>query len=242
MGKFSGRVKIPETFSPSDEIDLSWKNNKFDKQYRLWILALYKDKSSLDNEPHIQSFAAVKRLLVSSTRFITKCAFTPILPYPATEYDVIFTTMVNFQDVLKQKECQSGPLWSDEEVYHIAKEIQLLYSQKFSNIFLEICGFHLEKVVIVCLGTYLKQSDIQILLAEEKIYEPAVVNSVMSGGNYIRGNRAMSLIAEVMDQLQVYSFLHSSDGEVFSELFNKIDELVIMMHGPSQNQVNTASQ
>ena len=35
----------------------------------------------------------------------------------------------------------------------------------------------------------------------------------------------MSLIAEVMEQLQ--SCLQSSDGEVFSELFDKIDELVI---------------
>ena len=52
----------------------------------------------------------------------------------------------------------------------------------------------------------------------------------------------MSLIAEAMEQLQVYSFLHSSDGEVFSELFNTIDELVIMMRDPSKNQVNITSQ
>ena len=51
----------------------------------------------------------------------------------------------------------------------------------------------------------------------------------------------MSLIAEAMKQLQVYSFLHSSDGEVFCELFDKIHELVIM-HDPSKNQVNITSQ
>ena len=45
--------------------------------------------------------------------------------YPATEYDTIFTTMINYQDVLKQKERENGPLWSDEGVYHIAKEMQL---------------------------------------------------------------------------------------------------------------------
>ena len=32
MGKFGGRGKIPVTFSPSDEIDLSWKKNQFAKQ------------------------------------------------------------------------------------------------------------------------------------------------------------------------------------------------------------------
>ena len=143
--------------------------------------------------------------------------------------------MINFQDVLKQNKHKNGPLWSDNEVYHIAKEIQLLYPRKFSNIFLGISGFYLEKVVIGCLDTYLKSSGIQYLLVEEKVYGPVVINSVMSGGNYIRGKREISLIAEPMKQLQVYSFLHSSDGEVFSALFDKIYELVIMMRDPSKN-------
>ena len=52
----------------------------------------------------------------------------------------------------------------------------------------------------------------------------------------------MSLIAEAMDQLQVYSCLKSSDGGLFSELFDKIDKLVIMMRNPSRNQVNITSQ
>ena len=92
------------------------------------------------------------------------------------------------------------------------------------------------------LGTYLESSGIQYLLVKEKVYGPAVVNSVMSGGNYIRGKRGMSLAAKAMEQLQVYSFLHSFDGEVFSELFDKIDELVIMMRDPNKNQVNITSQ
>ena len=94
IGKFGGRGKIPEISLPGDEIDLSWNKNEFLKQYRLWTLARYKDKSLVDIGPHILSFAVVKRLLYSSTHFITKCAFTSILPYPATEYNSIFTTMI----------------------------------------------------------------------------------------------------------------------------------------------------
>ena len=127
-------------------------------------------------------------------------------------------------------------------MYHTAKKIKFLYPQKFSNIFLGIGIFHLEKVVIGCLNRYLKSNGIQNLLIKEKVYGPAVVNSVMSGRNYIRGKRGMSLIAEAMEQLQVYYFLQPSDVKVFSELFDKIDELVIMMLDPSKNQVNITSQ
>ena len=84
-----------------------------------------------------------------------------------------------------------------------------------------------------------KSSDIKNLLVEEKVYGPAVVNSVMSGRNYIWGKRRISLIVEAME---VHSFVQSSDGGVFSELFDKIDELVIMICDPSKNQVNITSQ
>ena len=107
--------------------------------------------------------------------------------------------MINIQDVLKQKERENGPLWSDEGVNILQKKkTQLLYPQKFSNKFLGIGDFHLEKVLIGSLGTLLESSGIQNLLVEEKVYGPGVANSVMSGGYYIRGKRGMSLIAEAM--------------------------------------------
>ena len=120
--------------------------------------------------------------------------------------------------------------------------MQLLYPQKCSNISLGIGGFHLEMVVIGCLGTHLESSGIQNLLVKEKVYGHAVVNSIMSGGNYIWGQRGMSLEGEAMDQLHVFSLVHSSDSELFSELFYKIGELAMVMSDPSKNQVNITSQ
>ena len=77
-------------------------------------MARYENKPPIDNGFHIPSFAAVKSLLDSSAHVVTKYAFTPILPFPETEYDAIFTTMINFQDVLKQMERENGLLRSDE--------------------------------------------------------------------------------------------------------------------------------
>ena len=52
----------------------------------------------------------------------------------------------------------------------------------------------------------------------------------------------MSLIAEAVKQLQVHSFLQSSDGDVFYKLFDKIDKFLIMMCDSSKNKVNITSQ
>ena len=69
------------------------------------------------------SFTATMSTLQDKLKFdITRTSFVPILPYVATEIDTIFTSMLNFQDVLKQKNAMSGALWSDEGVYAIAKK------------------------------------------------------------------------------------------------------------------------
>ena len=46
----------------------------------------------------------MKSLLSTERVPLTTCDFTPILPYPATQYDTIYTCMKNFQDILKQLE------------------------------------------------------------------------------------------------------------------------------------------
>ena len=113
----------------------------------------YQSQSDHENElSTIPSFAAANSLLSIDSKPVTRIAFTPIIPYPATEFNTIYTAMVNFQDV-SQKKMKYEPLWSDEGAYRIAKEIQFQQPEKFDNIFLGIGRFHLEKIVIACCGS-----------------------------------------------------------------------------------------
>ena len=74
--------------------------------------------------------------------------------------------MCNFQDVLLQKSQSYGPLWCDEGVYRLAKELQLLDPARFDNIFLGLGGFHTEKVMITCCGKYLEDTGIDSVFVE----------------------------------------------------------------------------
>ena len=144
----------------------------------------------------------VYSLFVDTVDAVTRFSFTPIIPHPATEYDTTFTCMLNFQDVLSQRNQEYGPLWCDEGVYRIAKKLQLLNLSKFANIFLGLGGFHFEKVLIGCCGAYLSETGIQSVLVQNEVFGPGNVQSVMSGENYIRGKQGMMLIAEAFLQLQ----------------------------------------
>ena len=126
-----------------------------------WVIARFATKnhmtdfSSCEN-PSIPSFTATNSLLYHKKYPLTHIAFTPIIPHPATEYDTINTFMKNFQDLLAQNEY--GPLWCDEGVYWIAKELQHLNPDGSGNNFLGQGGFHLEKIVVIaCIGNFWKK-------------------------------------------------------------------------------------
>ena len=203
--KFSQRATIASDFrSRSETSDPSTSTSSL--EYKLWIRARYRTDHIAGSElSGLPSFSATTRLLSLDPVSLTKIPLTPIVPYPATEYDIIYTVMANFQDVLSQKNILCAPLWSDEGAYRIAKELQLLQPAKFGNIFLGIGGFHMEKVVIACCGKYLEESGIGDVLVENEIFGPGVIKSVMDGGHYVRNKRGMSIISEAMEHLQMFS-------------------------------------
>lgn len=170
---------------------------------------------------YIPSFTAMRSSVANVNFHATTKLLTPILPYPATTYDAILTTMINFQDALKQKGDSYGGLWADEGVYRIAKEIQLLKPNDFSNIFLGLGGFHMEKIVLACLGAYLEQSGIFSVLVQTECYGPDTINSVISGSHYARARAAHSIIHEVVMSMMFEEFVakYPDKSTILQEIF-----------------------
>ena len=159
-GKFTERGRIND--QPSQSIDHTAIITSSSVQYKQWVLAQHLTRCDHENElSTIPLFAATNSLLFNDCKPVTRIAFTPIIPYPATEFDNSYTAMVNFQDIPSQKKVKYGPVWSDEGVCRIAKEIHLQQPEKFDNIFLGIEGFHLKKIVIACCAKYLEKSGIE---------------------------------------------------------------------------------
>ena len=143
-GKFSNCANIHADFRPSKAPKLG------EVKDQTWLTERYLNNRN-ENHRNIPTFSAMNGFLQNQQIIKTKVAFTPILPYLATEYDTIHTVMCNFQDVLWQKSQPYGPLWCDEGEYRLAKELQLLDQNHFDNIFLGLGGFHMEKVMVVLL-------------------------------------------------------------------------------------------
>ena len=153
------RATISKNYVADQEIDTVSEANSF-SNYQTWLLLRFMTSLSISDssivKQYLPSFSAINSVLIKKNMILTREAYTPILPHPATDYDSINTIMINFQDILKQKGADYGALWCDEGVYHIAKELQLLNSDVFKNIFLGLGGFHVEKNILTCCVQYLK--------------------------------------------------------------------------------------
>ena len=175
----------------------------------LWMVNRFSKRAMHEND-YVPGFTAARSTFVNCNFHPTTTVLTPILPYPATTYDAVLTTMINFQDALKQKGDTYGALWADEGVYRIAKEIQLVKPDEFSNVFLGLGGFHMEKIVLACLGAYLEPSGIFAVLVETECYGTDVIRTVISGSHYSRSRTAHSMIHEVLMSMMLEEFLSKS--------------------------------
>jgi len=135
-----------------------------------------------------------------------RVAFLPVLPYPVTQYDTVYTAMKNFQEVLQYLKQSKLPVTCDEGVYHIAREIQLIRHDEFQDIILCMGTFHMAKVALGCLGKLLAGSGAETILVESGVFGANVVQSVITGKNYTRSLKGMQLLKEAMLRLEWAEF------------------------------------
>ena len=118
--------------------------------------------------------------------------------------------MKNLQVVLRHIDQLVLPVMCDERIY---REIQLIRPDEFSNIILCLGSFHMAKVVLGCLGKYLKESGAENILVERCVFGVNVVDSVLEAKNYSRFLKGMQLLKEALCLLE-WKVLFEQEGNI----------------------------
>ena len=66
--------------------------------------------------------------------------------------------MCNFQEILSQLNQKQIAIFCDEGVYHIACHIKFVEEEKFKDIILMLGNFHFTKVLLGCIGKYVREN------------------------------------------------------------------------------------
>lgn len=210
-------ASIPENFvvsSHTTKNDNTMSLHVEDDYFLWWFYRNIMTEHEDTIEGVMPSFIALNskiRSATSSPPRVTSRSFIPILPYPATAMDSIYTSMVNFKDVLLQRNEECGAMWCDEGVYCLAREIQFLRPKESDMLFIGMGPFHWCKVLCAAMGKYLEPSGITQALSNSGVFGKGVAeSSVMKGGDYVQAKDGMSIISEAIAILQYEEFLQSA--------------------------------
>ena len=93
-------------------------------------------------------------------------------------------------------------------------DIVLSYPSEFSNFFSMMGFFHMAKVALHCAERYFKGSGIDTTLILAKCFGSNTIESVLSGGHYVRFLLGMQMIKEGFEILKWEAFWteHTLDG------------------------------
>ena len=154
-----------------------------------------------------------------------KVGFLPLIPQPVTQYATVYTALKNFQNVLSQLKQAHIAITCDEGVYHIAREITLCHKDEFQDIVLCLGSFHMIKVLLGCLGKFIESSGAESIFVENSLFGINVVQSVLSGSNYVRSVKGMMLLCEVMERLRWCTFFKEYHAAKYEEELHLLRDL-----------------
>jgi hypothetical protein len=165
------------------------------------------DISVIPSDQRTPSWTGTNALWSSDTMPKTKVGFVPVLPYPVTRHDTVYTAMKNLQAILQHLKQPKIAIACDEGVYRIAREIQLLRPTEFDNIVLCLGTFHMAKVALGCIGKYMRNSGAEEIFVENGIFGVNVVESVMTGKHYNRSMKGIQLMNEALTRLKMKEYM-----------------------------------
>ena len=149
---------------------------------RLNLSNLNKHKVTLtDKQQTFPSWSAFNSVVTCEQLPEKIVGFLPVIPHPVTEYETVYSALKNFQDILEQLDQKFLPVTCDEGVYHIIREITMSRPNEFRNIIPMLGTFHMAKILISCIGGYLRNSGAEQIWTETNIFGENVVENIMRG-------------------------------------------------------------
>ena len=163
--------------------------------------------SIAENREEIQfTWAAANALVTEKSSPMKKIGFLPVIPHSVTSYSTVYSALRNFEDMRKQLGQEYFPVVADEGVYQVIMDIVLSHPEEFPKLFPMMGIFHMAKVALHCAGKYFKGSGIDTALILAECFGKNTIESVLSGGHYVRSLLGMQIIKEALEIMKWEAF------------------------------------
>jgi hypothetical protein len=140
------------------------------------------------------------------------------------EFSTIYTVMKHAQKICSNLGQFDTVITFDLAIYMKAKQIQMKFSDEFSDTVIRLGGFHIALNYLSLLGKKFQNSGLDDLLIESGVYAAGTTSAIMKGKSYNRGIRAHKLAMEALFRLMWDAFVawyESHHGEYEGRVVNE---------------------
>ena len=136
--------------------------------------------------------------------------------------------MKNFQEILAQLDQSFLPFFCDEALLHMLTVVEIILNcpDEFSNLYTMMGMSHMAKAALHCAGKILAGSGIDTALIKTKIFGELTLESVLSGGHYVRALKGILIIRQAIRSLQWKAFWHLNKIDAYDDLISDAVYLV----------------
>ncbi|KAJ8672325.1 hypothetical protein QAD02_003584 [Eretmocerus hayati] len=125
----------------------------------IWLLSKLKindDGSiSLDDDIVVPTWSVFMQMNDEENCPVTTVGFCPLIPYPPTSYNVVYTAMMTYESLCEQNGKEFCVITGDMAIFLIMKLIQMKPTRFCSKSIAMIGTLHLQKTFLVYLGQFL---------------------------------------------------------------------------------------
>ncbi|KAK4885392.1 hypothetical protein RN001_001663 [Aquatica leii] len=144
----------------------------------------------------IPQWSGFSKLIHQDDTYVTTYGYLPILPYVASDYDTIWTTMKRCSDIAAKLNNNYTIITFDQAIYHKAKEIQWLKLDECSHFVIRLGGFHIMMNFLKTIGQHMDNSGLTDVWLESNLYGDSTVIGIMKGKKWNKAIRAHKLTYE----------------------------------------------
>ena len=186
------------------------------------------------------TWAAANALGTEKNSPLKKVGFLPVITHPVTQFSTVCYALRNVEDIRKQLSQEYFPVVTDEGMFQIAMDILLSHPSEFKSLFPMTGIFHMTKTALHCAGLYFRGSGIDTALILSKCFGENTMDSVLSGGHYVRSLLGMQVIKDAFEVLIWEAFWKSKDSTALKTIKAEIKKFRIVLNSRDPKNAQNA--
>ena len=169
---------------------------------------MLRNVSRESNPPQIVPFwTGFNSMLSRSHNMVTISSYAPTIEAPPTNMGTVYTVLKRGQEVTQHLGQPYQVHTFDQQLYAIAQQVKWSHPLEFPHLTIRLGGFHTLCTFTACIGKLWGDSGLKDLLVDSGVYAAGTVERMMTGHQFHRAVRGLTLCFEVLMGRFIDAFL-----------------------------------